>query len=177
MAIKKYEDFIKEEAGIRKALIGGAIGAASLLNPSYSIGQERPDTALIASKAASTEDFAKELESERPELFSSEDARKTGKIDFGKFERLSFLKEQASIYEHKNRVRLDLDMLSSPKSAIPFRINYFYVRGLDNIDTGPLLIQILNLDFNAAMKLGGHEVMFNFTRITGVNTLGAKIAF
>jgi hypothetical protein len=57
-----------------------------------------------------------------------------------------------------------------------FKINYFVVRGLD-IDNKPTLIPILNLNYTNVVKVHGLDVEFNFTRMTGVNTIGAKINF
>jgi hypothetical protein len=68
----------------------------------------------------------------------------------------------------------DLDLLSS--DLFNFKINYFVVRGLD-IDNKPTLIPILNLNYTNVVKVHGHDIEFNFTRLTGVNTIGAKINF
>jgi hypothetical protein len=68
----------------------------------------------------------------------------------------------------------DLDLLSS--DLFNFKINYFVVRGLD-IDNKPTLIPILNLNYTNVVKVHGLDVEFNFTRMTGVNTIGAKINF
>lgn len=68
----------------------------------------------------------------------------------------------------------DLDLLSEPE--FPFHINYFYVRGADN-EEGVVLIPILNLNYTNAVKVHGHDIEFNFTRMTGINFLGAKINF
>jgi hypothetical protein len=67
----------------------------------------------------------------------------------------------------------DLNILSKPQ--FPLHINYFVVRGLDTYDS-PILIPILNLNYTN-VKIHGHDVEFNFTRMTGVNTIGAKINF
>ena len=68
----------------------------------------------------------------------------------------------------------DLDLLST--DLFNFKINYFFVRGLD-IDNKPTLIPILNLNYTNVVKFHGHDIEFNFTRMTGVNTIGAKINF
>lgn len=68
----------------------------------------------------------------------------------------------------------DLDLLSS--DLFNFKINYFIVRGLD-IDNKPTLIPILNLNYTNVVKVHGHDIEFNFTRMTGVNTIGTKINF
>lgn len=68
----------------------------------------------------------------------------------------------------------DLDLLSKPH--FPLQINYFVSRGLD-IDNKPTFIPILNVNYTNVIKLHGHNIEFNFTRVTGVNTIGAKINF
>ena len=68
----------------------------------------------------------------------------------------------------------DLNILSKPQ--FPLHINYFVVRGLDTYDS-PILIPILNLNFTNVVKIHGRDIEFNFTRMTGVNTIGAKINF
>lgn len=68
----------------------------------------------------------------------------------------------------------DLNILSKPQ--FPLHINYFVVRGLDTYDS-PILIPILSLNYTNIVKIHGHDVEFNFTRMTGVNTIGAKITF
>jgi outer membrane receptor protein involved in Fe transport len=71
-----------------------------------------------------------------------------------------------------------LDLLST--DLFNFKVNYFYVRGLDTYDK-PVLIPILNLNYTNIVKIHGHDVEFNFefnfTRMTGVNSIGAKINF
>jgi hypothetical protein len=68
----------------------------------------------------------------------------------------------------------DLDLLST--DLFNFKVNYFYVRGLDTYDK-PVLIPILNLNYTNIIKIHGHDVEFNFTRMTGVNAVGTKINF
>jgi hypothetical protein len=68
----------------------------------------------------------------------------------------------------------DLDILSDKN--LPFHINYFYVRGVDN-EKGPVLIPILNLNYTNAIQIHGHDIEFNFTRMIGNNYIGAKINF
>jgi len=38
-------------------------------------------------------------------------------------------------------------------------------------------MSILKVDFTKAVEIGGHDVMFNFTRVQDVNTVGARINF
>lgn len=99
---------------------------------------------------------------------------------------VSFLEDQLDLFNsikiksfqrYNSPVKLslsDLDLLSKPE--LPFHINYFYVRGVDN-ETGTVLIPILNLNYTNAIKVHGHEIEFNFTRMTGNNYIGAKIKF
>jgi hypothetical protein len=98
---------------------------------------------------------------------------------------VSFLEDQLDLfnsikiksYQRYNspvKLSLDLDLLSEPE--LPFHINYFYVRGADN-EEGVVLIPILNLSYTNAIKVHGHDIEFNFTRMTGINYLGAKINF
>jgi hypothetical protein len=98
-------------------------------------------------------------------------------IEFGKFERIEYLRNMMEDYENEKGIKLNIDLLSSPSNTLPFSINYFYIRGLDDNLNGPFLIQILKLDFNKLINIGAHSVMFNFTRTQGVNSIGAKINF
>ena len=68
----------------------------------------------------------------------------------------------------------DLDLIE--KSQLNLKINYFYTRGLD-IDNKPFLMPILNLSYTKSIKIYGHDIYFNFTRINGIDTFGAKINF
>jgi hypothetical protein len=178
MKIKKYEDFINEEINLKKALVGGAIGAASFLSPYDASASEpiKPDTVTLSQQQNKTpiEEFVREIEIEKPALFTSEEIMQNSQIEFGKFERVSFLEQKAMEHENRTGTKLDLDILSSPRSSVPFRINYFYVRGLDNVEAGPFMIRIINVDFTKALEIGGHKVFFNFTR-TDVNSFGARI--
>jgi len=36
---------------------------------------------------------------------------------------------------------------------------------------------ILHFSYTKSMSIYGHEVLFNFNRVTGVSTLGATISF
>lgn len=166
---------ISEEISLKKAIVGGAIGAASLMNPSYASEPVKPDSvSMDQHKSEPVSDFIKEIEAEKPELFTSEELRQNSNIEFGKFERVSFLEHKALEHENRTGMKLDLDLLSSPSSPVPFKINYFYVRGLDNTETGPFMIRIINVDFTKALEIGGHKVFFNFTR-TDINSFGARI--
>jgi hypothetical protein len=177
LKIKKYEDFVNEEINLKKALVGGAIGAASFLSPYDASASEpiKPDTMTINQQNNNTiVDFVREIEIEKPELFTSEEITQNHQIEFGKFERVSFLEHKVMEHESRTGTHLDLNILSSSSNPVPFRINYFYVRGLDNVETGPFMIRIINVDFTKALEIGGHKVFFNFTR-TDVNSFGARI--
>jgi hypothetical protein len=177
MRIKSYEKFVSEEIDLRKALLGTAIGASSLIpsftNAAHVNQPAKPDT-ITTTKDRSLHNFLDTLEQERPELFDPKPL--SGYVEFGKFERLSYLVEKKQLFEAENDTHIDLDILSKPNINIPFRINYFYVRGIDNLE-GPLLMSILKVDFTKAVEIGGHDVMFNFTRVQDVNTVGARINF
>lgn len=92
---------------------------------------------------------------------------------------ISVLENELMTFKELNKIPdlslKDLDLLSKPQ--FPLHINYFMVRGLDNTENGPVLIPILNLNYSQVFEIHGHNVEFNFTRLTGVNTIGAKINF
>ena len=52
-----------------------------------------------------------------------------------------------------------------------------HVRGLDDLNKGPYLMPIMNINYDKAVSIAGHDVVFNFTRINGINTIGTKINF
>lgn len=182
--LKKYEDFIVEEVDIRNLLLGGAIVSGSLLsNPTMatkppiqnSIETDQDTSFNIENSGINS--FLDTIISENPNLLSGNIPLDGQAIEFGRFERLEYLINKKNDYESLTGKPIDLNLLSDTKSNLPFTINYFFVRGIDNIDTGPFLIQILKLDYNAVIELGGHKVMFNFTRIQDINTFGVKVNF
>lgn len=182
MRLKRYDDFVNEE-WLSKALIGGAIGASSLL-PAHSStpNPTKPprDTTSQATNNMGIQElieFADTIESERPDLFTDKTMTDGTRLNFGQYERLDFLKKHADDYQSTTGVNLNLDILTHKSNLFPFNINYFMVRGLDDIDNGPVLIQILRLDYTAAINIAGHDVMFNFTRVQDVNTFGARVNF
>lgn len=185
MRLRRYTEFTNEEVNIKKALIGGAIGASALV-PTHSEPTEpvkppytRDTTASAVDKSAVQEviNFVDTLHEERPSLFMDKTMVDGARLKFGQYERLSFLRGLTEEHERHTGAKLDLDLITSQPHGFPFNINYFLVRGLDDIENGPVLIQILRLDFTAAVNIGNHEVMFNFTRVQDVNTFGAKINF
>lgn len=100
---------------------------------------------------------------------------------------VSFLEDQLDLFNsikiksyqrYNTPIKLsltDLDILSDKNS--PLHINYFYVRGIDDCETGPVLIPILNINYTNAVKIHGHDIEFNFTRMSGINYVGTKINF
>ena len=179
--LKRYDEFLIEEIDIKQVLLGGAITAGSLLsNPSFStepVKRAPTDTTYSAEKSGDLELFVDTLESETPDIFTNDSPVDGQMIEFGHFERIEYLINKKDEYEQSIGRKIDLNLLSVSNSRIPFTINYFFVRGLDNIDKGPFLIQMLSLDYNAMIKMGRHDIMFNFTRVQNVNTLGVKVNF
>lgn len=186
MKIKKYDQFY-EEISIKKAIGAGLIGAATLGNPNTAYAGTPPvktetDT-ITTDKQNSIEKIVDTIQDQRPELFKgdsepNEDAIQLTEDAMPNFEKLSYLENIIQENEQKSNISLnDINLLSKP--GIPIRINYFYVRGLDSYGTsqqGPFLIPILNIDYSG-VKMAGHDVMFNFTRINDVNTFGTRINF
>jgi hypothetical protein len=181
MRIQRYEDF-NEEINLRKTLIGGAIGASTLL-PS-SLHASEPDKPLTKDTLVSNnklhvdelKTFIDSIESERPNIFLTETPKDGQRLQFQSFEQLSYLENKLNEYQNKNGLELNLDLLTTNNIELPFRINYFFVRGIDNLD-GPFLISMLNINFTKAISIAGHKVMFNFTKVQNVNTFGASINF
>lgn len=180
--LKRYEEYLIEEIDIKHVLLGGAIAAGSLIsNPSFStepVKKAPTDTTYSASeKNDDLEVFVDTLESETPNIFINDSPVDGQMIEFGHFERIEYLINKKDEYEQSIGRKIDLNLLSVSNSRIPFTINYFFVRGLDNIVKGPFLIQMLSLDYNTMLKMGRHDIMFNFTRVQNVNTLGVKVNF
>lgn len=177
--LKRYEDFLTEEIDIKHALLGGAIAAGSLISntlfSSEPVKKDPTDTTYTSSeKNGDLEDFVDTLESENPDIFTNDLPIDGHMIEFGHFEKIEYLVNKKKEYEKNIGKTIDLNLLSEPNSKTPFTINYFYVRGLDDIQNGPFLIKIIKLDYNAVIKMGRHDIMFNFTRVQNVNTFGVK---
>lgn len=179
MRIKVYQEFINEEIGLRKAILGGALGASALMTPAAHTEPANPPkdttatTNVYRENVNKVKDFVDTLQRERPELFLDKQVSDNSRLKFGEYERLMFLKNRSE----QSGIDLKLDLLTQQPSLFPFNINYFLVRGLDDIEGGPVLIKILRLDYTAALSIANHEVMFNFTRVQDVNTFGAKVNF
>lgn len=192
--IKSYNDFLNEEKGfLKNALIGGAIAAsigANNVDANTPLGNEPvvpvevSDTSVVNKyKNKSLESFIDTLSKENPQLIIDNKIESIEPIPFkNNVESLSFLETNLNkfnntmISDKLPKLSLsDLDLLSKP--GLPFRINYFYVRGLDSQESGPFLIPILNLSYSKVVDIHNHEIMFNFTRMTGVNSFGATINF
>ena len=183
--LKTYDQFY-EEISVGNVIGAGLIGAAALGTPKTAIAGEPPiriesptpgDT-IAPDKQKELAKIVEGIHSDRPALFvedsdlPTEETMLTREI-MPSIERLSYLEQ--IVTERANKLSLsDLNMLSRPD--FPIRINYFYIRGLDNQETGPFLIPILNINYSG-VKMSGHEVMFNFTRVNDVNTFGARINF
>jgi hypothetical protein len=185
--LKTYDQFY-EEISIGRAIGAGLIGAATLgspttahaVNPPTKIESPAPGDTITPDKQKLLTNIVEEIHSDRPELFLEDSELPTEETMLTRemmpsFERLSYLEQIVMERAEETKISLsDLDILSKP--AFPIRINYFYIRGLDSQETGPYLIPILNIDYGG-VKMSGHDVMFNFTRINDVNTFGARINF
>lgn len=179
MRISRYEDFLKEEMNLRKTLVGGAIGASTLF-PTKSLATVPPtDRDTITNKSekaqlAEVKSFVDSIETERPDLFIGETLRDGQSLPMGSFERLSYLQNKLDENARNTGIDLNLNILNTQSQHLPFKVNYFFVRGIDNLE-GPFLIRILNINYTQAVNLAGHEVMFNFTKVQDINTFGARI--
>lgn len=184
MRLKRYVDFTNEEINLRKALVGGAIGASAIL-PSQTLATEpvkkiaASDTltnAVDESMVLSVIDFVDTIGKEKPGIFLDRSLTEGCDLAFGEYEKISYLRNKLDKHIAETGIDLNLDIITNQPEKFPFNINYFLIRGLDNLES-PTLLQILRLDYTTAVKIGGHEVMFNFTRVQDVNTFGAKINF
>ena len=185
--IKKYDEFLNEK-GFVSAIGAGALAIASTLvvNKADAMNLEPvevTDTSIMnKDKSKSLESFVDTIVKENPHLIVDEINTNEPLPINNNVESLSFIEKKVSkfnttmISDKLPELSLsDLDLLSKP--GLPFKINYFYVRGLDNQESGPFLIPILNLSYTKAIDIKGHEIKFNFTRMNGVNTFGATLNF
>lgn len=189
--IKGYNDFLNEEKGfLKNALIGGAIAASSVSNPvnaNTPIGNEPVVPVEVSDTSVVNKDINKSLQSlidtlstENPQLVIDEKIESKEPIDFNNnnAETLSFLERSLTEF-NSNLISTklpklslsDLDLLS--KQGLPFKINYYMVQ---TVSAEVKLIPILNINYSK-VKIKGHEVMFNFTRMSGSNYIGATINF
>jgi hypothetical protein len=192
--VKRYNEFLNEEKGfLKNAIIGGAIATSvgtNQVDANTPLGNEPvvpvqvSDTSVVnKDKNKSLISFIDTLEKENPQIIIDDSIESSEPIPFkNNVESLSFLETNLNKFNNTMvsdklpKLSLsDLDLLSKP--GLPFRINYFYVRGLDSQDSGPYLIPILNLSYTKAIDIHNHEVKFNFTRINGQNTFGATLNF
>jgi hypothetical protein len=194
--VMSFQNFYKDDTTtVKKESLATTIGAlgmaaSSVLKPGMPkdlpIKEPIEDTTLMTQgKNDLIENFAKSVIDKDPNL-SVNDSIEPNNTFKGYTLPISFLEDQLDLFNsikiksyqrYNSPVKLsldDLDLLSKPE--LPFRINYFYVRGVDN-ETGAVLIPILNLNYTNAIKVHGHEIEFNFTRMTGINYLGVKINF
>ena len=182
--VVSYQDFQKDDITTVKkdesiATTIGALGmaASSLLHPSKpkEIPSKDPvkDTLTMVDpkKDGVIKQFTDTVIQKYPNIVSEESSDFTLPI--------SVLENELIVFKQLNKIPdlslKDLDLLSKPQ--FPLHINYFMVRGLDNYEKGPVLIPILNLNYSQVFEIHGYNVEFNFTRITGVNTIGAKLNF
>lgn len=194
--VMSFQNFYKDDTTIVKKDEGltstiGALGlaASSILKPTMpkDLPKKEPieDTNLIVKGNTDLIDkFVSELIKEEPNLLINDpinpDRPFTGftlpvSILENKIELFNSIKIKSFQSYNSPKLSLkDLNVLSDKNS--PLHINYFYVRGVDN-ENGPVLIPILNLNYTDAIQIHGHNIEFNFTRMTGINYLGAKISF
>ena len=181
MRVKRYEDFVTEEIGLRNALIGGALGVSSIMQ-SHASEPVKPAVVkdTISNTAESTQagvvnDFIDSLRHDVPNLFIDRPMTDRSEVNFGQYERISFLKRKVQDYEQETGLRIDMNMITRNPHHFPFTINYFFVRGLDNLETGPTRIRMMKIEYTDAVRLAGHEVFFNFTSIQDANALGVRV--
>ena len=192
--VMSFQNFYKDDTTTVKkdeSLVStiGALGmaASSILKPTMpkDLPKKEPieDTTLSKGTTDLVDKFVDELITEEPNLVV--DTIVPDKPFTGFTLPVSILEDKLEIFnsikiksfQSYNSPKLslkDLDVLSDKNS--PIHINYFYVRGVDN-ESGPVLIPILNLNYTNAIQIHGHDVEFNFTRMTGVNAIGTKINF
>lgn len=188
--IKGYNDFLNEKDGfLKNALIGGAIAASSVSNPvnaNTPIGNEPvvpvevSDTSVVnKDKNKSIVSFIDTLKTENPNLFIDNEIKTKTPLEMSdNVGEISILINKISTFNSNVKVSKlpdltlsDLDLLSKP--GLPFKINYYMVQ---TVSTDKKLIPILNVNYSK-VKIKGHEVMFNFTRMAGSNYIGATVNF
>jgi hypothetical protein len=191
-----FQNFYKDDTTtVKKESLATTIGAlgmaaSSVLKPGMPkdlpIKEPIEDTTKISQgKNDLIENFAQSVVDKDPNLVVNDTIDPNNPFT-GYTLPVSFLEDQLDLFNsiriksfqrYNTGVKLslsDLDILSEPD--FPFHINYFYVRGVDN-ENGPVLMPILNLNYTNVVNVHGHDIEFNFTRITGINTFGAKINF
>ena len=195
--VMSFQNFYKDDTTTVKsneslATTIGALGMAvsSVLKPGMPkdlpIKEPIEDTTLMTQgKNDLVEDFVQTVIDKDPNLVTNDSIDPNNPFT-GYTLPVSFLEDQLDLFNsikiksfqrYNTELKLslsDLDILS--EHNFPFHINYFYVRGVDN-ENGPVLMPILNLNYTNVVKVHGHDIEFNFTRITGINTFGAKINF
>jgi len=190
--VMNYNDFEKDDMMVVKKdeSIGSTIGAiglaaSSLLRPSMPkeipLKNDLKDTTIIQKPTSDKDNYLLEfvdtIIKKEPSIV---DSKKTLPVSFLENELKNFNTNKDSRilkfgdYDTQKLSLKDLDLLST--DLFNFKINYFIIRGIDN-ENGPNLIPILNLSYSNVIKIHGHNAEFNFTRLTGVNTIGAKINF
>jgi hypothetical protein len=194
--VMSFQNFYKDDTTtVKKESLATTIGAlgmaaSSVLKPGMPkdlpIKEPIEDTTKMSQgKNDLIENFAQSVVDKYPNLVVNDTIDPNNPFT-GYTLPVSFLEDQLDLFNsikiksfqrYNTELKLslsDLDILSEPN--FPFNINYFYVRGVDN-ENGPVLMPILNLNYTNVVKVHGHDIEFNFTRITGINTFGAKINF
>lgn len=194
--VMSFQNFYKDDTtAIKKEGLATTIGAlgmaaSSVLKPAMPkdlpIKEPIEDTTLMTQgKNDLVEDFVQTIIDKDPNLVTNDSIDPNNPFT-GYTLPVSFLEDQLDLFNsikiksfqrYNTELKLslsDLDILSEPD--FPFHINYFYVRSVDD-ENGPVLMPILNLNYTNAVKVHGHDIEFNFTRITSINTFGAKINF
>lgn len=180
MRLKSYDQF-NEEINLRKAVIGGVIGASTLL-PTNTHAKKTHATNFnkdtlsedVRTKVELIVDFVDTIEKENPRIFINLPLTSHTKLVPEQYRDLAYLNTRLDKYVQQRRVEIDLDLITTQPKLFPFKINYFFVRGLDNLEDANL-IDVLRVDYTDAIKISGHEVMFNFTRVQDVNTFGFRV--
>ena len=194
--VMSFQNFYKDDTTtVKKESLASTIGALGMAASSIfnsDLPKDLPikepiedTTKMDQGKNDLLEDFTQVVIDKDPNLVTNDSIDPNNRFT-GYTLPLSFLEDQLDLFNsikiksyqrYNTHIKLslsDLDILSKPE--LPFHINYFYIRGADN-EEGAVLIPILNLNYTNAIKVHGHEIEFNFTRMTGINYLGAKINF
>lgn len=168
-----------QKESISSAILAGALAVAHSANIQEPNTPPHKDTIseYVPTYDGDLERFLDTLEETNPEIFVNGDMSVKQPATVSHLP-LSILTDTLYKYNKEFETKLslsDLNMLSKP--GLPIRINYFYVRGLDDVNKGPYLMPIMNINYDKAVSIAGHDVVFNFTRINGINTIGTKINF
>ena len=170
--IKRYSD-ISEEIGFKNAIIGGALGVATLLsNPTLS-QQVSNDLVYSDSKESNLNIFIQSIVDKKPEIFLTPN----DPVTMDTTAPISFLEMKFMEYSIQKNLKLNISDLNkfSHKDS-PLKIRYFYIRGLDNL-TDIVLIPIFNVTYTEVIRMYGHNVRFCITQMSKTPMVGASIEF